>query len=1002
MPTRLGAVGVVLLVGLGLGVGLVPARGEGIHRHGFAGKQVVLARGEANVAADERAHDLSTSDFWSRPSSEHLSLTFGRADPTDAPFVHYQYDTPPAPVSPVLAAGVWVKATKPGVQLRGRIVFPKERDPARPESPLTMLVVGPSYQQPRRWEKLELTDAERLIGKHLPAVQTRIGRPVNTADAYLDRLVLNVYTGEGPVDVWVDDLAVGPVVAPPKGDRAEVPGVAAAGPRPPERTAGPLPGRAVEQRGGQLLVGGKPHFFRAIRHTGVPLHVLRRAGFDTLWLPPDAAPETIDEAGREGWLVIPAAPKADITAVAANTEEAVLTAFRRKFAPADVLFWSLGSGLTDEQERRVNFAAAEVRKGDRRRPLGGDLWDGFGAYSQYLDVVGAHRWPLFTSLGLAEYKDWLAQRKQLATNRPVFWTWVQNHLQDDLARVLADRPVNPGEGPPKPAVGPHPEQVRQLAYLSLAAGCRGLGFWSDAALSESAGGTGRLQGLALLNTELDLLSPVILSEEVTGTQPIPTGQPHVQGFLIAGKRGLLLLPIWLGPGDQFVPPQGAVNGLKVMVPLVPDGAEPWLVSPAGVESIRHKMTRVPGGVELVIDEFDLVTPVVFTADAELVAWWQNQARGYGKSVAQWAIDLTRIEYEKVRATNQRLMDAGVTVPGWQKLLVRAGELYKEAQIHWGNEQYDKAYKDATRALRPLRVLMRAHWERATARLDLPTASPYAVSFATLPEHYELAREVAGSRPGRSALPYGAFEPAGEVPAGGIAIDDLPGWGHRESTLPGDKVDWAAGVIRSTGLADPAVPKPRPKEPRTPFSPGREAVRPDDGYTPPAPELGKGVLRLEVRQQARVDRAGKPLPNTPPLERMFLAVDAPPVRLPPGTLVRVSGWVKVQTDPKTGLDITGTADGALLFDDAGGESLGVRVLNTRPAAGAGGVWKQYHLYRRVPASGSIAVTVALTGAGVVYFDDLRVEPLVPGAAEGRPSPPVATGGAVVPAGYQRPR
>ena len=98
-------------------------------------------------------------------------------------------------------------------------------------------------------------------------------------------------------------------------------------------------------------------------------------------------------------------------------------------------------------------------------------------------------------------------------------------------------------------------------------------------------------------------------------------------------------------------------------------------------------------------------------------------------------------------------------------------------------------------------------------------------------------------------------------------------------------------------------------------------------------------------------------------------------------MRVSGWVKVAGA------ITGTADGALFYDDAGGEPLGVRVLTT------GGQWKRFQLYRHVPETGQIALTAALTGAGVAYFDDLRVEPILAGAAD----PPSV----VQPAGF-RPR
>ncbi|MDB5308590.1 MAG: hypothetical protein JWO38_2792 [Gemmataceae bacterium] len=1042
MSTRASALGLVTLVALGLGLALTPARGqEAVHRHGFGGKQTVLVRGEANVRVEEKEHDVSTQSFKSQPSSEHVQLV-SEAGTGDAAFVYYYYQTPQAPVSEVLSASVWVKATRPGVQLRARVVFPKEPDPARPEAPLTILVVGRTSEKVRAWDKLTIEDVPQLLGKALPPVRAKLGHDVNTADAYIDRLVLNVYTGPGPVDVWVDDLDIGPVRPPARPDQgaAGVPGVPAKQPKPGDAARG----RQVEQRGGQLLVDGKAHLFRAIRHTGTPLHVLRAAGFDSLWLPSDAPADLIEEAGREGWMVIPSAPAVDVTAVGTAPGLAVFDAFRRKFGTSDVLFWDLGGGLTDEQRGRVYGAAAEVRKGDRKRPLGGDLWDGYAAYAQYLDVVGAHRWPLFTSLDLLRYRDWLRQRRELAGSRPVFWTWVQNHLPDWYAANLAARPVEKGAGPPDLAfadpVGPHPEQIRQLAYIGLACGCQGLGFWSDRYLSDSHQGRDRLQGMALLNTELDLLSPVIMAAGASGARVDwrDTSNPNVKAAVIPGQKGLVLLPIWIGPNDQYVPAQGAVVGLTVSIPTVAEGYDPWLVTPAGVECLRQKATRGPNGTTVTIDEFDMVAPVVFTNDQKLVVWWQDHARRYGRLSARWALDMAAAEYEKVRVVHVKLAGMGIQVPGADRLLGETHRFYNEAQKHFAAELYDKAYKDATRALRPLRVLMRDHWQLATEGLDVPTASPFAVSFFSLPQHWELAREVQASRPAPSVLPDGGFEPAGEVPEDGIRIDQVPGWSARSGSLETDRVVVAAGVVRAAPLADRIAPREPPKLPMTMFSPSRRAPGSDEGYVPPAPELGKGALKLEVRTKPLTDRDGKPIPHASALERTFLAVDSPPVRLPPGTLVRVSAWVKV---PKP---IGGTADGALFYDDAGGEPLAVRVLDTldhrairqkdpkeakdpkdpksgkeakapaepkTPPESPGertGIWKHYHLYRRVPASGQISVTLALTGVGVAYFDDVRIEPLVVGAATagGRAAPGTTTAGTgnrppVVPAGY-RPR
>jgi hypothetical protein len=121
-----------------------------------------------------------------------------------------------------------------------------------------------------------------------------------------------------------------------------------------------------------------------------------------------------------------------------------------------------------------------------------------------------------------------------------------------------------------------------------------------------------------------------------------------------------------------------------------------------------------------------------------------------------------------------------------------------------------------------------------------------------------------------------------------------------------------------------------------------------------------------------DKEGKAVDPLPiPLERTFLGADSPLVKLPPGTLVRVSAWIKLTQD------VQGSADGVMFYDDACGEPLGVRL--TKAAE-----WKQYHLYRIVPANGQISVTLALTGVGVAYFDNVTIEPMVP--MDTGPSPP----------------
>jgi hypothetical protein len=124
----------------------------------------------------------------------------------------------------------------------------------------------------------------------------------------------------------------------------------------------------------------------------------------------------------------------------------------------------------------------------------------------------------------------------------------------------------------------------------------------------------------------------------------------------------------------------------------------------------------------------------------------------------------------------------------------------------------------------------------------------------------------------------------------------------------------------------------------------------------AAKNGKLCALLHVEPQKKGARFGA-------LERTYLALHSPQVRLQPGTLVRISGWVHIPEKIKA------SVDGALFYDTVGGEPLALRL--TEPTQ-----WKKVHLYRRVPASGAVGVTMALSGLGSVYFDDIRIEPMLP--------------------------
>jgi hypothetical protein len=914
-------------------------------REGFEGSDPLWVKGSSDGVSREVAHRIADDHRRYGDHSEFIQVSVESGS-----YVYYTFDTGRALANDDLRASLWLRANRPGTQLLARVVLPHEPNPERIEESLTVLIRGDSYNQAGRWQRLDLSRPSKLLREQQQLLRVQLKRDVNVADAYVDRLVLNVNGGPGDNQVWIDNLEIGPVQ---DGSTFKTTGRGTS-PRTSPLSPSPRGGSLlVELERDGLRVKGKPYFFRAIRWTDTPLDVLKEAGFNTLWVEAGAKPEAIRQAATQGFLVVPSVPLPE----GPQWSDALAAAVQRFSANDNVLFWDVGgAGLAREQARDAGRVASLIRGSDPQRPIAVDLFDGFSAYhAQGIArlMVGVHRWPLMTGLELGQYRDWLSQRRNLPEYRSFPWTWVQTHLPDWYTSMVYDRP---GAGPAfNEPVGPQPEQIRLLTYTAVGSGCRGLGFWSDRFLADSHTGQDRLLTLALLNRELSLLEPLLLASEPP--QWIDTSVPDVKAAVFRprpGGRGVVILPIWMGSGAQFVPGQGAFNNLTITLPL-PQYLQAWEVLP-GIVRPAERATRGPGGMQITLKEFDLTSAIVCTADVNLIVDFQLAERNNRKDAAQWAHDLAVVELKKVRFVHEQLDQVGHRLNDGAGLLAKAEKNLARTEDLWDEHKYGEAYLEAQRALRPLRLLQRACWEEATkdmmalasppaaagtptvaARgqapedggrgsaaprvpppvsptvLDTPMSSPYAVSFYTLPRHWKFMEQVRSATPGANVLPGGDFEaPPGDWPEA---------WLPQKVTLPSDDVELSADRVDEQ------------------------------------PHEGRQCLRLRIK-------AKNPDPTKAPaaLERTFLAVHTPAVRLEPGTLVRITGWVRL---PQA---IGSSTDGALVYDSAGGEPLAVRLAAATPK------WKQFTLYRKVPSTGTIHVTMALHGIGTAYFDDVKIEPL----------------------------
>ena len=180
-----------------------------------------------------------------------------------------------------LSAEMWVHSNRAGVQFLARIVFPKIRNPKQLDEPLTRVVELDAYKAPAGgWQKLILEAPGRSAASAEAGPAARLKGDPDITDAYIDRLILNLYTGPGEVEVFVDNLEIGPVSRR-----------SATASWPPKKVR---PARSGQEKGPPVApISGIAVEFNAATHdrrraglsavrplSGTPMQALKEAGFN--------------------------------------------------------------------------------------------------------------------------------------------------------------------------------------------------------------------------------------------------------------------------------------------------------------------------------------------------------------------------------------------------------------------------------------------------------------------------------------------------------------------------------------------------------------------------------------------------------------------------------------------------------------------------------------------------------------------------------------------------
>ena len=437
-----------------------------------------------------------------------------------------------------------------------------------------------------------------------------------------------------------------------------------------------------------------------------------------------------------------------------------------------VAFWHLGDRLgrtreikaRDDELTRVRESLTAIRgfDDDVSQLVTANVEGEFALFARAtagLDIIGIQPRMWASCQNFLDIYEYMEQRKRLTVRSNLgsfFWAWVPAMTPPEVIRNIWGDNAPPSWGIPPV----QPEQLRLMTYLSLSAGYRGLGFVGDAELTGTDGaGRGLLIEMSFLNLEIDLCEQILAENDlaiplyaVYDPDPLPVPSNATQlpskrpprkaefqprGNLKAAavglrdRKGSLLL---VGDYDrwyQFQPGQMAADQL-VITPILPEGAQAFEITPGEVKVLTPE--RVPGGRRITLQEFDTTSLILCTGDLGLYERVRAIVDGLRSRAVPLAIEQAEIMLKSVSETNGRLAAdghqflskvdlkmrkrAGIESPppDVPDLLAKAQEAIKNAREAADKQDYALAWAETRRAKRPLRVVMKGHWDQGWAAL----------------------------------------------------------------------------------------------------------------------------------------------------------------------------------------------------------------------------------------------------------------------------------------------
>jgi hypothetical protein len=276
--------------------------------------------------------------------------------------------------------------------------------------------------------------------------------------------------------------------------------------------------------------------------------------------------------------------------------------------------------------------------------------------------------------------------------------------------------------------------------------------------------------------------------------------------------------------------------------------------------------------------------------------WTNQ---------QLLIGVTQNAAEWANRLYSAMLQAGRDPTNMREQVARIAELAVGTEGLAASQDPLAVWSQATQVQRELGQLHDRLVGEVRAMLPWPDGSPLAVHPLLVPLHWRSLTRLSNTAWSPNALPAGDFEDLAQLTQNGWQHHSAPGLSIR--TLV--QLHQDAVVEGRRGLL--------------------LAAQPDGGLAPRT------------------------------IESSPVWIVSAPVEVPANQVVRINGYVRIDTP------LTGSLDGLMIQDSLGGRDLTQRFVATNG-------WQPFTVYRATAEPQTLRLNISLTGYGTVYVDEITVQ------------------------------